>query len=87
LDEGREAAYFRRETEEAKISQRRMTPRERDAFIDEYNAGLLTPEERDRFARDQRESGNTAKQIRTEPRVPKAEISSIRRDSFKEGTR
>jgi len=54
MDERREAAYFRRETEEAEISQRkrRMTPRERDAFIDEYNAKLLTPEERDRFVQE-----------------------------------
>ena len=54
MDEGREAAYFRRETEEAEISQckRHLTLRQRDAFIDEYNAGFLTPEERDRFVQE-----------------------------------
>jgi hypothetical protein len=54
MDERRESDYLRKETEETEISQRkrRMTPRERDAFIDEYNAEFLTPEERDRFVQE-----------------------------------
>ena len=54
MDKRRETAYFLRETEETEISRRkrRLTPRERDAFIDEYNAGFLTPEERDRFVQE-----------------------------------
>ena len=54
MDERREADYLRKETEEAEISQRtrRLTPGQRDALIDEYNAGLLTPEERDRFVQE-----------------------------------
>jgi hypothetical protein len=54
MDERREADYLRKETEEAEISQRkrRLTPGQRDAFIDEYNAGFLTPEERDRFVQE-----------------------------------
>jgi hypothetical protein len=54
MDERRETDYLRKETEEAEISQRkrRLTPGQRDAFIDEYNAGFLTPEERDRFVQE-----------------------------------
>ena len=54
MDERRESDYFRRETEEAKISQRkrRMTPRQRDAFIDKFNEEISTQEKHDGLLKD-----------------------------------
>jgi len=43
------------ETDEKAVSSREkhlLTPKQRDAFIDEYNAEFLTPEERDRFVKE-----------------------------------